>query len=72
MNLNLQTNFLDLVPSFELFCQGLITSNFNQITLLSDVNIAVNITQITPVEQNDSALINIYNTVSNQNTASGK
>ena len=32
----------------------------------------MNITQITPAEQNDPALINNYNTVSNQNSVSGE
>ena len=51
VNPKILKNFLHLVPSyltFDPFYQGLITSNFNVISLLLDVNIAVNITQITP------------------------
>ena len=68
-------NFLPLVPSyltFDPFYQNLITSDFNLITLLMDVNTAVNITQITHAEQNDPVLIKIFKTVSNESSVSGK
>ena len=58
--------------TFDPCYQGLITSNFNPITLFWDANIAVNIIQITHAELNDPGLINNYNTVSNQSSANGK
>ena len=54
------------------FFHALVTSNFNLIILFLDVNIAVNITLITHAEPNDPGLINIYNTVSNQESANGQ
>ena len=68
---NFLHSILFILP-FDPFYHGLITSNFNLITLLLDVNIAVKITQITHAEQNDPALFNIYNTVSNQISVYGK
>ena len=69
------TNFPHLTTfflTFDHFYHGLISSNSNLITLLLDVNIAVNITQIMHAEQNDPAVTNIYNIVSNQNSVNGK
>ena len=48
-----------------------ITSNFSLISLVLDVNITVNTIIVTHGEQNDPASINIYITVSNQNSPHG-
>ena len=75
INLKIQKIFLHFTrfhPTLDPFIPGLITSNFNQISLLLDANIAVNIIQITHAEQNDPASIRIYNTVSNENSPNGK
>ena len=66
---------LHLIPfylTFDPFSRGLITSNFNPIILLLDVNIAVNFPQIMHAEQRDPVVTNIYNIVSNQNSVNGK
>ena len=75
INLKLQKNFLHLVN----FCRTLdpffhvpTNTNFNLIVLFLDVNIVVNTMPITHGEQNDPASVNIYNTVSNQNSPHGK
>ena len=75
INLNLQTNFLRLAPSyltFDPFSRAPIVSNFSPISLLLDANIAANIMQTTHAEQNDPASIRIYNTVTNENSPHGK
>ena len=75
INLKIQKNFLHFTrfyPTLDPFYPGLITSNFNQISLLLDANIAVNIIQIAHAEENDPASIRIYNTVSNENSPNGK
>ena len=65
-------HFTRFYLTFDPFYPGLITSNFNQISLFLDANIAVNIIQITHAEQNDPASIRTYNTVSNKNSPHGK
>ena len=75
INLNLQRDFLRLVPSyltFDTFFRALLVSNFNQVSLLLDANIGVNIIQTTHAEQNDPASIRNYKTVSNENSPHGK
>ena len=71
INLNLQTDFLRLAPSyltFDPFSRAPIVSNFSQKSLFLDTNIAVNIIQTTHVEQNDPVSIRNYNAVSNKNS----
>ena len=75
INLKLQTNFLHLIHTyrtFDPFFHAPITSNFSLIFLLLDVKMAVNTIPITHGEQNDAVSINIYNTVSNQNSSKEK
>ena len=54
------------------FYPGLITSNFNQIILPLDANIAVIIMPITHAEQNDPASLRIYNIFSKTNSPNRK
>ena len=75
INLKLQKNFLYLVHfyrTFDSFFHAPITLKLSLITVFLDVNIAVSIILIIHGEQNDLASINIYNTVSNQNSPHGK
>ena len=75
INLNLQTDFLRLAPSyltFDPFSRAPIVSNFSQISLFLDANIAVNNIQTTHAEQNDPVSIRNYNTVSNKISPHGK
>ena len=64
INLNLQTDFLRLVPSyltFDPYSRAPIVSNFSQTSLLLDANIAVNTIQITHAEHNDPASVSNTN-----------
>ena len=69
INLDLQTDFLRLITSyltFDPFSRTPSVSNFSQISLFLDANIAVNISQITHAEQNDPAWIGINNSLKHE------